>query len=100
LTLDFLVACGENSCIVDKREQSPGVAVRVTRKKETDKMRRILAIGLLLLVGCENIIGPFQHRKPERIDDPLLTIDEQQRRGRDRSALPEQSVTVAPKTGL
>jgi hypothetical protein len=63
-------------------------------------MRRIIAIGFLLLTGCESIMGPFQHRKPERVDDPLLSINEQQSRGRDRYALPDNSSTVAPRTGL
>ena len=63
-------------------------------------MHRILAVCLLLLAGCEHVIGPFQHRKPERVDDPLLTINEQQRRGRDRLALPEESPTVAPRSGV
>ena len=64
-------------------------------------MRHILLIGLLFLAGCENIVGPFQNfRKPQRVDDPLLTIDEQQRRGRDRSALPEDAATLAPRTSV
>jgi hypothetical protein len=63
-------------------------------------MHRIIALGLLFLAGCESIIGPFQHRKPERVDDPLLTISEQQNRGRDRLALPDNSSTVAPRTGV
>jgi len=63
-------------------------------------MHRIIAIGLLFLAGCQNIIGPFQHRKPERVDDPLLTIDDQQRRGRDRLALPDNSPAVGPRSGV
>jgi hypothetical protein len=61
-------------------------------------MRWFIGIGLLLLAGCQNVIGPFQHRDPRRVDDPLLTISEQERLGRDRYALPERSVTVAPPT--
>jgi hypothetical protein len=63
-------------------------------------MHRLYLIGLLFLAGCQSVAGPFEHRKPERVDDPLLTINEQQRRGRDRLALPDESVTVAPRTGL
>jgi hypothetical protein len=63
-------------------------------------MRRIIAISVLFLAGCQSIIGPFQHRKPERVDDPLLPISEQQRRGRDRLALPEDSPTIAPRSGV
>lgn len=62
-------------------------------------MYRLLLIGLLLLTGCQNIMGPFQSRRPERVDDPLLTINEQKRRARDRLALPDEAVTVAPPTG-
>jgi hypothetical protein len=63
-------------------------------------MRRLLLLGILLLAGCHNVIGPFQPRKPERVDDPLLTINEQQRRGRDRLALPVESPAVAPNSGV
>jgi hypothetical protein len=64
-------------------------------------MRRLVVVGLLLLVGgCRSVIGPFEHRDPQRVDDPLLSIGEQERRGRDRLALPEQSVTVAPRTDV
>jgi hypothetical protein len=63
-------------------------------------MRRLIVLGLLLLVGCRSVVGPFEHRDPQRVDDPLLSIGEQERRGRDRLALPEQSVTVAPRTDV
>jgi hypothetical protein len=62
-------------------------------------MRPVYLLGaLLLLVGCQSVVGPFEHRKPERVDDPLLSIPEQERRGRDRLALPEQSKNVLPRT--
>lgn len=63
-------------------------------------MRRTLLLGVLFLAGCQNIVGPFQPRSPERIDDPLLTINEQRMRGRDRLALPDDSPAVGPTTGL
>jgi hypothetical protein len=64
-------------------------------------MRRILVTGVLLLAGCRsNVIGPFEHRRPERVDDPTLTIPEQQRRGRDRLALPDDSSTTGPPSGV
>ena len=63
-------------------------------------MGRLYLLCSLFLAGCSNVVGPFDHRKAERVDDPLLTISEQQRRGRDRLALPEESVTVAPRPGL
>ena len=62
-------------------------------------MRRLILMGaLLVLAGCQSTVGPFQHRKPERVDDPLLTISEQERRGRDRLALPEDSRAILPRT--
>lgn len=61
-------------------------------------MRRVFLLGTLLLAGCQNVIGPFQYRKPERVDDPVYSIPEQKRRGRDRLALPDDSVYVAPPT--
>jgi hypothetical protein len=69
-------------------------------RKGAEIMRRLIAVGVLLaLVGCRsNMIGPFEHRDPKRVDDPHLTIGEQERNGRDRLALPEPSPTVAPPT--
>ena len=65
------------------------------------RMRRFFVIGLLLLAGCRsNVSGPLEHRKTERVDDPTLTIPEQQRRGRDRLALPDDSSTTGPPTGV
>jgi hypothetical protein len=61
-------------------------------------MKRLLLGGVLVLAGCQNIVGPFQPRGPYRVDDPFLPISEQQRRGRDRYALPEDSPTLAPPT--
>jgi hypothetical protein len=58
-------------------------------------MRRLWTLGLLLLVGCQNVVGPFQ-RTPARVDDPNVSIAEQQKRARERLALPENSTQVAP----
>ncbi len=61
-------------------------------------MKRIALAALLLLCGCHNLVGPFQRRSSERVDDPLYTIAEQQRRGRAWSATPDDQTTLAPKT--
>lgn len=66
-------------------------------KEGTDKMRRLFLVAALCLAGCQNVTGPFQSRTPTRVDDPLLTINEQQRRGRERLAIPEDRGALAPK---
>lgn len=60
-------------------------------------MWRFAFAGMLLLAGCQHVKGPLQAR-PQRVDDPILTIDEQQRRGRDQLALPEDQSSLTPKT--
>ena len=59
-------------------------------------MRRIFLTGVLILAGCQNVAGPFARRPPQRVDDPLLSINEQEMRGRDRLALPLESPNVGP----
>lgn len=59
-------------------------------------MRRLFLLGVLLTVGCQNVVGPFQSRAPMRVDDPRYTIREQQRRGRERLAIPEDQSSLAP----
>jgi hypothetical protein len=62
-------------------------------------MRGILLAGLLVLGGCAGLQGPRAHLcKPQIVDDPRISIPEQQSRGRDRLALPEPSNDVAPRT--
>ncbi len=61
-------------------------------------MHRLLPLGALLLIaGCQNVVGPFGCRNCAHPDDPLLTIGEQQRRGRSCLALPENSPKVVPQ---
>jgi hypothetical protein len=60
-------------------------------------MRRLLILGVLLLAGCETVRGPLQPREPQRVDDPRYSIPEQERRGRDRLAVPDETKTVAPQ---
>ena len=62
-------------------------------------MRQLILVVALFAVGCGgNVLGPFQARRPARVDDPRLTIPEQEARGRDRLALPDQSRAIAPGT--
>jgi hypothetical protein len=59
-------------------------------------MYRFVLAATLLLAGCQNIVGPFQKRPPERVDDPFYTISEQQRRERARLALPDEQNSLTP----
>ena len=63
-------------------------------------MRRILILGILCLAGCQSVTGPFAPRSPERVDDPRFSITEQQARGRDRYAIPDDSPKVGPPSGI
>jgi hypothetical protein len=64
-----------------------------------------LVLGILLLVaGCQGINGPWAHkREPVNFDDPRLNMDEKQRLGRDRLAIPEltgRNVAPSIDTGI
>lgn len=65
-------------------------------------MRRMLAIGLLMLAGCQGVVGPFQRaRMKDPVDDPSLTLSEQERKARDRLAYPDNPPSLeAPRTAL
>ena len=61
-------------------------------------MRWILYLSVMLLAGCQNVVGPRERRADTlRVDDPRLTIEEQRQLGRDRLALPETSKTLIPR---
>jgi len=62
-------------------------------------MRYILLFILLVTAGCENLRGPLAPRSPGRIDDPNLSITEQQVLGRDRIGLPDNSPVLPPEAG-
>ena len=61
-------------------------------------MRRVVLPVALLLVGCGNVTGPFAYRQPERVDDPRLTILQQEERGRARLSYQEIEPNVLPRT--
>jgi hypothetical protein len=64
-----------------------------------EKMRRIIMLGALLLAGCTGIKGPRQvAADPTPIDPPWLSIAQQEKRGRDLLALPDNT-TVLPRDG-
>jgi hypothetical protein len=54
-------------------------------------------VALVLVAGCQNVVGPFARRSPARVDDPLLPIGEQKRLGRERLALPEENTNIVPQ---
>jgi hypothetical protein len=75
-------------------------------------MRYILILGVVWLAGCQSVqspnesgyqprwVGPFTARPPERVDNPALTIEEQESRGRNRWAIPDESAKVGPRSGF
>jgi hypothetical protein len=63
-------------------------------------MRRLCFLVVVLLAGCQNVTGPFEQRKTVRVDDPGLSLSEQQRLGRSRLAYPEASLQAAPPSGV
>lgn len=63
-------------------------------------MHRLFLAGLALLAGCQGVQGPFTARPPARVDDPWLSIEEQERRGREFLALPVDRGEVAPRTRI
>jgi hypothetical protein len=62
-------------------------------------MRYLVLVLLLLAAGCENLRGPLAPRSPARVDDPGLTIQEQQVLGRDRIGLPDSTTVLPPEAG-
>lgn len=63
-------------------------------------MRRLLVLGLLVLAGCRGVQGPMAPKEPVRVDDPRLPISEQEKRARERLALPLNSPGVAPSAEM
>ena len=63
-------------------------------------MRRKLLLATLFLsaVGCTRFAGPIAVRHSGPADAPGYTIEEQQRRGRERYAIPEDDPRIGPKT--
>jgi len=62
-------------------------------------MHRLLLVGVLVLVGCQGVVGPVKRTAiTDPIDDPRLSIEEQKQRERDRLALPDSSPAAGPQT--
>jgi hypothetical protein len=62
-------------------------------------MRRLVALVLFLsaCLGCTRFAGPVAVRHMDRADAPGYTIDEQERRGRERLAISEDDYRIGPK---
>ena len=63
-------------------------------------MRHGLLLVLLILAGCENIVGPFRKHAPAKVDDPRLSVPEQEKLGRSYLPLPDESPLVGPHSGV
>jgi hypothetical protein len=64
-----------------------------------ETMRSLLLLGIICLAGCQNVYGPFEARKPLRVDAPGIGVAEQEYRARDRWAIPDESPGVGPSSG-
>jgi hypothetical protein len=53
-----------------------------------------------MLTGCQSVSGPRANRDKPRPDDPIFSIDEQQRRGRDRYPIVEDNPGLVPPGGI
>ena len=63
-------------------------------------MRTLLVLSLICLAGCQGVQGPLAPRTAQRVDDPILTIGEQEQRTRARLALPDATFTGGPSASL
>lgn len=59
-------------------------------------MRYMLLVGLFLLAGCQSFTPIGAHRN-ERVDDPLLTTQEQRRKARSYYVYPDEE--LGPRSG-
>ncbi|MDW7993053.1 MAG: hypothetical protein RMI91_00205 [Gemmatales bacterium] len=59
-------------------------------------MRLGIALAVLL-AGCQTVVGPWEPRRAERADDPLLSTQEQARRSRYLYAFPDTE--LGPRSG-
>jgi hypothetical protein len=62
-------------------------------------MRHLILLLVIFAAGCENLRGPFAPHPQGRVDDPRLSIQEQQVLGRDRIGLPDNTSVLPPEAG-
>ena len=58
----------------------------------------LLFVLFATVTGCQCGCGGLAYSNSDRADDPRYSIEEQQRRGRERLALVEDSDGLTPKT--
>ena len=63
---------------------------------------RYILIGsiLLLLAGCENVVGPFRSQSPNRVRDSGYPFGVPARSTQGQPALPDESPWTASPTGI
>ncbi len=61
-------------------------------------MHRTLFAGLLLLAGCQGVVGPACRTCDDSFKCPNLTIEERNQRARSELGLPDSSPMVGPST--
>jgi hypothetical protein len=61
-------------------------------------MHRTLFAGLLLLAGCQGVVGPMCRTCNDSFECPNLTIQERNQRARSELGLPDGSSQVGPST--
>jgi predicted small lipoprotein YifL len=57
----------------------------------------MLVLGVIALTGCGRFSGPLETRQLPRADAPGYTIEEQQKRGRERNSVTEDDFRIGPK---
>jgi hypothetical protein len=69
-----------------------------TRRLAVTRTILLLYIVLLCASGCQHIAGPREARLKPKPDLPWYTIEEQERRARDKHAIPEDDWRIGPAT--
>lgn len=60
-------------------------------------MPRLFLLLLVGFAGCQNVVKPYEYRRPEFADDPRLTPAEQEKRVRALIAFPDDR--LGPRSG-
>lgn len=61
------------------------------------RMLLVVVMAFGALTGCNRFSGPLETRQLGRADAPGYTIDEQQKRGRERLSISEDDYRIGPK---